>query len=39
MGRVRLLTEDEVGRLLPMTVALEAVEQVFRWSASGQMSW
>ncbi len=35
-NRVRLLTEEEVGRLLPMSVALEAVEQVFRWSAAGE---
>lgn len=37
MNRVRLLTEDEVGQLLPMSVALEAVEQVFRWSAAGEI--
>jgi hypothetical protein len=36
MNRVRLITEEEVGRLLPMSVALEAVEQVFRWSVTGR---
>ena len=36
MGGVRLLTEEEVGHLLPMSVALEAVEQVFCWRATGQ---
>ncbi|MBI4588491.1 MAG: ornithine cyclodeaminase family protein [Candidatus Rokubacteria bacterium] len=36
MGMVRLLTESEVARLLPMSLALETVESVFRWQATGQ---
>ncbi len=36
MGRVRLLTEAEVGELLPMSLALPTVESVFRWQAAGQ---
>jgi ornithine cyclodeaminase/alanine dehydrogenase len=36
MGTVRLLTESEVALLLPMSLALETVESVFRWQASGQ---
>ncbi len=36
MGRVRLLTESDVTRLLPMSLALEAVESVFRWQAAGR---
>jgi ornithine cyclodeaminase/alanine dehydrogenase len=36
VGSVRLLSEADVERLLPMTLALETVEEVFRWQASGQ---
>jgi ornithine cyclodeaminase/alanine dehydrogenase-like protein (mu-crystallin family) len=36
MGRVRLLTEADVTQLLPMSLALETVESVFRWQAAGQ---
>jgi ornithine cyclodeaminase/alanine dehydrogenase len=36
MGKVRLLTENEVAGLLPMPLALETVEAVFRWQAAGQ---
>ncbi len=31
MSRVLLLSEADVGRLLPMSLALESVEAVFRW--------
>jgi alanine dehydrogenase len=34
MGRVRLLTEAEVTGLLPMSLALDTVEAVFRWQAT-----
>ncbi len=36
MGRARLLTESDVASLLPMPLALETVESVFRWQAAGQ---
>ncbi|MFQ5520247.1 MAG: ornithine cyclodeaminase family protein [Candidatus Methylomirabilia bacterium] len=36
MGATRVLSEAEVVRLLPMSLALEAVEAVFRWQAVGQ---
>ncbi len=36
MGTVRLLTESDVARLLPMSLALETVEAVFRWQAAGK---
>lgn len=36
VGSVLLLSEADVERLLPMTLALESVEEVFRWQASGQ---
>jgi len=32
------LTEDEVGRLLPMPACIEAVEQAFRQWADGRAS-
>ena len=32
-----LLTEQEVARLLPMAVALEAVEEAFRWQGQGKV--
>lgn len=35
MGSVLLLSEADVGRLLDMRLALDAVEDVFRWQASG----
>lgn len=36
MGSLRLLSEADVVRLLPMSLALETVEEVFRWRAVGQ---
>ncbi len=33
-----LLTESDVTALLPMSLALEAVEQVFRWQGEGRLS-
>ncbi|MFQ5827888.1 MAG: ornithine cyclodeaminase family protein, partial [Candidatus Methylomirabilia bacterium] len=36
MGSVRLVTEAEVVQLLPMSLALETVEAVFRWQVGGQ---
>src|SRR3989338_2677403 len=36
MGRIRLLTDIDVTQLLPMSLALETVESVFRWQAAGQ---
>ena len=36
MARVRLISEAEIPGLLPMSLALEMVESVFRWSAAGQ---
>lgn len=36
MSSVRLLSEADVVRLLPMPLALETLEAVFRWQADGQ---
>jgi len=36
MSAVRLLSEADVTRLLPMSLAIETVEAVFRWQAAGQ---
>lgn len=36
MPPVRLLSEADVARLLPMSLAIETVEAVFRWHATGQ---
>jgi ornithine cyclodeaminase/alanine dehydrogenase-like protein (mu-crystallin family) len=33
-----LLTESDVTRLLPMALALEAVEEVFRWQGEGRLT-
>lgn len=33
-----LLTEADVTRLLPMSLALEAVEEVFRWQGEGKLT-
>ncbi len=36
MGNVRLLAEADVMGLLPMSLAVQTVESVFRWHAAGQ---
>jgi ornithine cyclodeaminase/alanine dehydrogenase len=36
MSAVRLLSEADVARFLPMSLAIESVEAVFRWQAAGQ---
>jgi alanine dehydrogenase len=33
-----LLTEDDVAKLLPMSLALEAVEEAFRWQGEGRLA-
>ena len=37
MGSVRLISEAEVERLLPMRLALQPVEEAFRWHGEGRV--